>query len=51
MPINDVKLGITVIDQMDTYFVFFLSNLLRSKHHQNIEYSEKYAFNLQTIIL
>ena len=53
MPPNDVKLRINVIDQLDTYFVMAKrqSNFLRSKHHKEIAYSEKYTFDLQTILL
>ena len=50
---NDVKLIFNLIDKVDKYFVNGKnqSNFLRSKHHQKIAYSEKYAFYLKTRLL
>ena len=50
---NDVKLIINMINQLDTYFFYGKkqSNFCRKKHHQTIEYSEKYEFDLQTRLL
>ena len=49
---NDVKLRINMINQMDTDFSWQKqSNFRRSKHHQTITYSDKYAFGLQTRLL
>ena len=47
---NDVKLIINLINQMDTDFFIKKkqSNFIRTKHHQKITYTEKYAFDLQT---
>ena len=43
---KDVKLIINLINQMDIDFIMKKkqSNIFRSKHHQKIAYSEKYAF-------
>ena len=50
---NDVKLIVNLIDQLEIYYFMVKkrSNLRRSKHHQTIAHSEKYAYDIQTILL
>ena len=50
---NDVRLRINLNNQLDTDYVMVKkqSNFRRSKHHQTIACSEKYAYKLQTRLL
>ena len=48
----DFRLIINMNNQLDTDFITKKqSNFRRSKHHQAITYSERYAYNLQTRLL